>query len=133
MDKNDEKITSHKKTNKYGEFFFKKGKSKYLVMAMAKGFANSPVFEYHEKPHLKFKITLKKEEEGLHLFGRITNYVSIATGLSFEVLLVMSLVFELLFLNSFGVSKTLPFLLVTILNLALWILHVRNKYRPKTT
>ena len=133
MDKNDEKITSHKKTNKYGEFFFKKGKSQYLIMAMAKGYTNSPVFEYHSKNHLKFKINLKKEEEGMQLFGRIVHYLTHFVGLSFEVLLLVSFVFEILFLNTFGVAKTLPFLLITIFNLSLWMLHLHNKSHTQTT
>jgi len=133
MDKADEKIISHKKSNKYGEFFFKKGKSQYLIMAMAKGYSTSPVFEYQEKAHLKFKIMLKKEEEGLHLIGRLFNYLSLVTGLGFEVLLILSLILELLFLNSFGVAKTLPFLAITILNLILWMLHLRSKNQIKVS
>jgi hypothetical protein len=134
-DRVDDKIIAHKKSNKYGEFFFKKENTKkeYLLMAMAKGYQASPVFEYHEKAHLKFKITLKKEEEGLHIFGRFTNYLSVVTGLSFEVLLVISFIFEILFINSFGVVKTFPFLAITALNLFLWIMHLRSKTQIKVS
>lgn len=128
MDKEDEKIIKHTKTNKRGEFIFTKNKTKkYLIMAMAKHYSNSPIFEYHEKNHLKFKITLKKEMEGLSILGRFTDFLSHLAGISFEALLIVSLIFELLFLNTFGVIKTLPFLLITLFTLTLWILHLHNK------
>lgn len=127
LDRVDEKIISHKKTNKQGEFVFKKGKSKYLIMAMAKHFTTSPVFEYQHKNHLKFKINLEKEKEESNIYERLIHYVSSLAGMSFEVLLLGSFIFELLFLNTFGVLKTLPFLIISFLNLLIWILHLHNK------
>lgn len=137
-DKKSEEIISHTKTNKYGEFYFRRalpagrqGKSEYLIMAMAKNYVNSPVFEYHARRHLKFKINLRKEETGLNLLGKINHYFGHVLGISFEVLLLGSFIFEILFLNSFGVAKTLPFLLISIFNLTLWILHLHNKSHSK--
>ena len=128
-DKQDEKIISSTKTNKRGEFFFKKkGKSnEYFIMAMAKNFMPSPVLEYHEKEHLKFRLTLEEETKQLYLINQINHLVSVMIGMSFEVLLIASFVFELLFLNSFGLLKTLPFLLISIFNLVIWTLHQKNK------
>lgn len=130
-DKKSEEIISHTKTNKYGEFYFRKGKSEYLLLSMAKGYVNSPVFEYHARRHLKFKINLRKEETGLNLLGKMNHYFGHVLGISFEVLLLGSFIFEILFLNSFGVAKTLPFLLISIFNLSLWILHLHNKSHSK--
>lgn len=131
MDKKNEEIISHTKTNKEGTFYFKKGKSEYLLMAMARNYINSPIFEYHPRKHLKFKINLRREETGLNLLGKINHYLGHVLGISFEVLLLGSFIFEILFLNSFGVAKTLPFLLISIFNLSLWILHLHNKSHNK--
>lgn len=130
-DKAEEKIVGTTKTNKYGEFYFRKGKSEYLLMAMAKNYKTSPLFEYREREHLKFKINLTKEAEGINLSGRIIHYFTHLMGMSFEVLLIGSFIFELLFLNSFGVAKTLPFLIISVFNLTLWILHSHNKSHSK--
>lgn len=137
-DKHDEKIIANTKSNSRGEFFFKKSlsadrrsKSEYLLMAMARNYTTSPIFEYHEREHLKFKIILRKEEEGLNLYSKLIHYLTHFVGISFEVLLLGSFIFELLFLNSFGVARTLPFLSITIFNLALWILHIHNKSHSK--
>lgn len=130
-DKKNEEIISHTKTNKYGEFFFRRGKSQYLLMAMAKNYVNSPVFAYHPRKHLKFKINLRKQETGLNLLGKVNHYFGHVLGISFEVLLLGSFILEILFLNSFGVAKTLPFLMISIFNLSLWILHLHNKSHSK--
>jgi hypothetical protein len=131
-DKENEKIVASTKTNKEGEFYFKKGNTQYLIMAMAKNYITSPIFEYKDRSHLKLKITLSKEEAGLNLLGKLNHYFTHILGLTFEVLLLGSFIFELLFINSFGVAKTLPFLGLTIFNLALWALHLRNKAHSKT-
>lgn len=127
MDKENEEIISHKKTNKRGEFIFRNKKGKYLIMAMAKHHKTSPVFEYHHKNHLKFKISLEEEKEGLNLYEKLIHYASTLTGMSFEVLLIGSFIFEILFLSTFGVLKTLPFLMLSAINLLIWILHLHNK------
>lgn len=134
-DKADEKIISSTKTNKYGQFYFRKKqtnkKAQFLLMAMARDYKNSPLFEYREREHLKFKINLEHEKEGLDLVGKTIHYSEHFIGMSFEVLIIGSFIFEILFLNSFGVAKTLPFLLVSIFNLVLWILHMHNKSHSK--
>ncbi len=135
-DKEDEAIISSTKTNKYGQFYFrkkqgKKDKTQYLLMAMAKNYKNSPLFEYREREHLKFKINLEHQSEGLDFIGKSIHYSEHFIGMSFEVLIIGSFIFELLFLNSFGIAKTLPFLLVSIFNLVLWILHSHNKSHSK--
>jgi hypothetical protein len=132
-DKANEEIISNTKTNKRGEFYFKKSasiqknKSGFFLMAMARNFKPSPVFEYHEKEHLKFRITLEAETGESAVVTNFNHLVSIMIGMSFEVLLILSFVFELLFLNSFGLLKTLPFLLISTFNLVIWTLHQKNK------
>jgi len=135
-DKEDEAIISSTKTNKYGQFYFRKKQSKkdetqYLLMAMAKNYKNSPLFEYREREHLKFKINLEHQAQGLDFIGKSIHYSEHFIGMSFEVLIIGSFIFELLFLNSFGIAKTLPFLLVSVFNLILWILHSHNKSHSK--
>jgi hypothetical protein len=50
----------------------------------------------------------------------------IASGF-FEIILILSLIVELLFIESFGVAKTLPFILLTLFNLALWVFYQKEQ------
>ena len=127
-DKESEKIVSSTKTNRNGEFFFRRGASKYLIMAMVKNYKTSPLIEYHEREHLKFKITLELMHEGLNLFENAIHVVSRSIGMTFEFFLVSSLIFEFLLLNTFGIVRTLPFLSISIFNLILWTLHLRHHH-----
>lgn len=45
----------------------------------------------------------------------------------FEVVLILSLIMELLFIEAFGVARTLPFIALTFFNLALWIFYKKEK------
>lgn len=124
----DEAIISHVKTNKNGEFFFRKGKDKYLLMVMKKGFKSTSLIKYEEKDHIKFKITLEEEGSARAIAHNFSHFLESILGMGFEVILIASLVFEFLFLNSFGIIKTLPFLAISIFNLTIWTLHVKHKH-----
>lgn len=49
------------------------------------------------------------------------------SGGFFEVILILSLILELLFIDAFGVLRTLPFILLTFFNLALWIFYQKER------
>jgi hypothetical protein len=49
------------------------------------------------------------------------------SGGFFEVILILSLIMELLFIDAFGVVRTLPFILITFFNLALWIFYQKER------
>lgn len=123
----DEEIIEKAKTNGKGEFFSRKGGKKYLIMVMAKGYKTTPLIPYEERNHLKFKIALNKEEGSIapryliHVFEGLV-------GMSFEALILLSFIFELLFLNSFGFVKTFPFLIVSCFNLILWTLYLYHHH-----
>lgn len=51
-----------------------------------------------------------------HIFGEL-----------FELVLLLTLIAELLFIINFGVAKTLPFFLLSIFNLFLWVFFQREK------
>ncbi|MEK9176359.1 MAG: carboxypeptidase regulatory-like domain-containing protein [Patescibacteria group bacterium] len=127
--KDSEKISAHSQTDRNGEFFFKaSSKGKYLIMCMAKGYRTTPLLRYAEKKHLKFKIIMEKEHEGVNLLENISHLVFFTLGMFFEALLLVSIVLELLFLNSFGIIRAAPFLAISIFNLFLWMLYIRHRH-----
>ncbi|TXG78181.1 hypothetical protein E6Q11_01560, partial [Candidatus Dojkabacteria bacterium] len=124
----DEAIISHVKTNKNGEFFFKKGKDKYLIMVMKKGYKSTSLLKYEERDHVKFKVNLEQEGGVREIAHSLGHMIETVLGMGFEVILIASLIFEILFLNSFGILKTLPFLALSGFNLLLWTLHIRHRH-----
>jgi hypothetical protein len=47
-------------------------------------------------------------------------------GFLFEALLLLSAIFELLFMEYFGFGKTLPFFTVTLVNILLWWMYIHH-------
>jgi hypothetical protein len=124
-----EEIVARTKTNKRGEFFFRRkagSEDKYMLLVMAKSYKSSSLIPYEPKSHVHLKITLEKEHEGLNIFENALNVISGSLGMSFEGLLVLTIFFEILFLEDFGVLKTLPFLAVSIFNLIIWTMHTHH-------
>lgn len=125
--KDSEEIIDNTKTNQNGEFYFKKGKAEYLIMATKVGFHPTKLLPYSEKTNLKFKINLLKADFTHDSFDRAKGFVETVFGMSFELLLLTSFMFELLFINTFGFIKTAPFLALSVFNLALWLLHLSHQ------
>ena len=123
-----EQIVQSTKTNGKGEFFFKKGEGKYQLMVMKKGYQPTPQLPYQEKEDVSFKITMEKKDIRSTLSEGLFSIFSYLFGMSFETLGLLSLIFEILFIPSFGLLKTLPFLTISIFNLALWTLHLRHHH-----
>jgi hypothetical protein len=127
-DKETEEIIGSTKTNNLGEFFFRRNPNgrKYLIMAMRKGFKTSPLVKYEGKDHVKFKVSLEKDDLKTEVLDKLSHISSSVCGSLFEILLVLTLGFEILFIMTFGVAKTLPFLVVSVFNFALWTMHLRH-------
>lgn len=127
-DAENEQIVQSAKTNGKGEFFFKKGEGKYQLMVMKKGYQPTPQLLYTEKEDVSFKITMEKKDIKATLYDVFSHTLSSLLGMSFETLSLLSLVFEILFIPSFGLVKTLPFLSISIFNIFLWTLHLRHHH-----
>lgn len=123
-----EQIIQSTKTNGKGEFFFKKGTNKYLLMVMKKGYQPTPQLPYEEKSDASFKITMEEKNLKTEISDKIFHTTSALIGIFFETFMLLSLFFEILFIPSFGVTKTLPFICVSIFNLTLWVLHARHHH-----
>lgn len=127
-DAENEQIVQSAKTNGKGEFFFKKGEGKYQLMVMKKGYQPTPQLLYTEKEDVSFKITMEKKDIKATLYDVFSHTLSSLLGMSFETLSLLSLIFEILFIPSFGLVKTLPFLSISIFNIFLWTLHLRHHH-----
>jgi len=52
-------------------------------------------------------------------------------GFAFELLLIASLVFEILFGYALSWQKVIPFLLISLANLILWLFYLRHIFANK--
>lgn len=60
------------------------------------------------------------------LHNRIKLILLELTGISFEALMIISIIIEILFIYSFGLWKVLPFLLLSIINLVIFVQFIRT-------
>lgn len=127
-DSKNEKILAATQTNKRGEFHFKKldQKNKYFILAMAKTYKNSPLLRYNDKTNLA--ISLEKQDEALNIWENMLHLFSSSVGTLFEVLIILSFIFEVVFIYDFGLLKTFPFLAISLFNLLLWSLYLRHRH-----
>ena len=125
-------ILAHLKTNKLGEFYFKKPENEnYKISVMKKGFLPSPFFEYTKENINIFPLMLNlKKDEGhiKSLFEIWLSYTEGLLGIMLEFILVLTIVFEVFFTYTFGPIRILPFLFISTLNVILLFLFL---YKPR--
>ena len=126
------KILAHTKTDKLGDFYFNKPKiTSFKISVMKKGFISGPFFEFeNERANtMPLSLNLEKDESRVKsLFEIGLVYVEDLFGIILEFLIVLSLVFEAIFIETFGFVKIAPYLILTTINFALLFLFL---YKPK--
>ncbi len=117
-------VLSHTITNRSGRFAirntFKQGFIK-LVAAKDGSAASEQIIETDTHKPLEIKLGTHSAAPAVvrsvrHLFGEL-----------FELAILLSLIFELAFLFTFGINRTLPFFIISACNLLLWIFFQREK------
>lgn len=97
----------------------------YQFLVLKKGF--EPLFEPVDLSNKAPVLTLAAHESITQAIERdITSILEELAGGIFELLLVITILFELVFIYSFGILKVLPFITITVLNITLWIRHERR-------
>jgi len=118
-------------TNINGHFFFALGIHKnYEVLAVKNGYEITPFIEALEETYSKkpIIILLKESEAKTNSFSvTLIKSTEAFIGYLFEFLLLFSFIFEILSIPYFGLGRTLPFLLISVFNLFLWVLHLKQK------
>lgn len=111
-------------SNKAGGFLFNLDpKKSYLLSCMKQGY--DPIEEIPYAPG--GVITLKRIQSSGGLLKTPLQFVEDFAVLFFEFLLCFSFILEIVLFPAFGLGKTVPFLLGSLLNLFLWFLYVREK------
>jgi hypothetical protein len=126
------KIIAHSKTDKFGDFYFDKPKLKsFKLSIMKKGFLSTPFSEYESETAHLLPLSLMLEKDETHvksLFDIWFVYAEDLLGVVLEFFIVLSLVFEVFFIETFGFSRIAPYLILTTINFILLFLFL---YKPK--
>jgi len=122
-------------TNINGHFFFKLKKHEdYEILIVKKDYEITPFIEAAAETYRKapINIQIKESESKIGFLGAIlSKLVEMPIGFLFEYLLISSLIFEIFSVPYFGLERTLPFLLISVFNLFLWVLHLKQKSQSK--
>jgi hypothetical protein len=133
-DKN-HKVIDQTESNKLGEFYLKTTDSPAIKLAvMKKGYEPVEAFEYAKTEDGKDKITIELARS--HGFKKsvvssLIHTVENALGLSFEIILLTTILFELMFLTTLGFSRTAPFMVISLVNFLLWLAYLRQAVRHR--
>lgn len=121
------KVITHTRTNLYGEFFAKIGESADLLLTLVhKGYKSTSISINKNELNHQITITLPKinRPSGLNA-ASIKWYTEYVLSTLVEAMLILSLGMEILFSLEFGILKTLPFILVSFVNIILWAVNAR--------
>lgn len=125
-------ILAHLKTNKLGEFYFKKPEAdSYKLSVMKKGYLSSPFFEYTNENIniMPINLTVKRNENATKSLIEVSfAYTEDLFGILLEAMLFIAIVFEIYFIFTFGFLKIAPFLIITTITVLLLLIFI---YKPK--
>lgn len=117
------------RTDKNGVFYFRLNGDKYELFAMKSGFKPSRIVKY-DPSKKQFLIELEQVDTGkAKVFYYLRELLEESIGLSFEFILIISVIFEVLLIETFGLLRTLPYLMLSVFNLSVWIMHLRHSHR----
>ncbi len=115
------------RTDRNGHYFYQvKLDSAYQIEIAKRGYERLEPVSYQPEfsPYHFVHVIHVNHPRHLNLTHAFTWTIATAFGLLFEVLLGLSVIFELLFMEYFGLAKTVPYLVMSLLNLLLWIFHI---------
>jgi len=124
-------ILTHIDTHKNGSFYFKDvfGAQTIKLLVTRDGYLPQTILLEGEHELTNIQITLHKgnEHKPLSLFSYLITALETIAGFLFEISLLISLLFELLFFSLFGIAQTLPFFCISFLNIILWVFFLKEK------
>lgn len=120
-------VLMHTTTDNLGRFQYKNSlQQEYIKLVLSKD--SYPITERVEKNDSDaiVKITLKKKSDPSKRYSNAV--MQEIFGSFFEVLLIMCLIAEIIFIQSFGLARTLPFIIISLFNLMLWLFYHRQTH-----
>jgi hypothetical protein len=121
------RVISSVKTSKSGHFLLRKSNKGFKLLILKNGYEISPEIDKNDYGAKKFmKIFLKKGESSGQVYKLFIALIQKIFGFTFEVFLFLSFVFEALFIYFFGLAQTLPFIIISLINIVIWVVYLRS-------
>ncbi len=112
-----------------GRFILRLSEPTMLLLVTAKGFI--PFEQLVEETELtgftQYIVTLNHSGEKIKLFHIIGGLFKVALEGFFEMLLFLALLMEVVFIFHFGLMAVLPFMILTSVNLGMWLVHLYHE------
>jgi hypothetical protein len=130
IDAANQHVIDHTITGQHGHFSFKKDLAKtYLIELLIDGqepmrYAEDEVEEHGEDGYV---LVVQRQEGIVALQRTIRSFAGRIVEFSFETLLIISIIGEVLLGLAFGWSKMLVFLAISLANLILWLMHLSHE------
>jgi hypothetical protein len=127
-------LLAHLKTNRLGEFYYKKlvDVDKIKISVMREGFMPSPALEFSKKALSEMPIIINIEKDNAYqrsILKTIALTFENILGAFGEFLLVLAIILEIYFIPPLGIVRVLPFLILSIFNVVLLIFYL---YKPRS-
>lgn len=130
-DSENKTILMQTKSNKSGRFYIRnKFGGSITILVIKEGFAPATILENKLSSIPPSGLQIKLENGTSQnisistiLYGGFEKFA----GLLFEASLVVSIVLEIIFLSLYGFMNTIPYFILSLLNVCLWIFYLREK------
>jgi hypothetical protein len=133
IDEQTGKILTHIKTGRTGRFYIANTfTSPFKILAEKEDFVPYEVLPEIVSESGEINIKLKNGNDkslSNSFFVRITEHL---IGSAFESFLIASLLSQLLFYSIFGLSRTLPFFILSLINILLWAFYTKEHLENKS-
>ncbi len=112
-----------------GRFSLQLGEASVHLLIAAKGFSplEQRVTEEELTGFTQYVIRLNQSSEKLHPLHALGGLFKVALEGFFEMILLLALLMELVFIPHFGFVAVLPFMTLTSVNLGMWLIHLYHE------
>jgi hypothetical protein len=135
LDAHTNKVIAHLDTNKAGKFYLKNFKGHSLKMVTTRdGYLQSVLFLHPDVEQLRDGLQIIMQSGVKHhptMLAALGEQLENIAGMFFEFVLVFTLIIEVFFFSLFTFTSTLPFFLLSFLNILLWIFFIRERFEQK--
>lgn len=124
-------IIVHGSTHKLGKFYFNNNFTDAITVIFTKEGYEPLTLTLHSEtqiPETGLQIKLEKGTPHHHsVFSAFIAGVEEGWGMLFETFLVLSLILEVLFFILYGFEKVLPFFILSLINISLWLFYLHQQ------
>jgi hypothetical protein len=131
LDANTNTVLAHVSTNKLGKFYLRNREERTVNLEVTKE-GYTPQRLHAQLLENGLRIVMKPGVKTRHTFlSALATQIEAIAGLGFEFVLVLSFIIECFFLTLFPVAATIPFLLLSFLNILLWLFYLRERFEQR--